>query len=109
MSASGSEDPYLRVARAIRDEIKESGLAADTKLTPSRELANRFHVSEMTVGNAIRLLRDEGLVYTTKRGTFVSPAKDEQVEEGGLASQVAELKEQVRELTERVTAIESDR
>lgn len=109
MSASGSEDPYLRVARAIRDEIKESGLAPDTKLTPTRELASRFHVSEMTIGNAIRVLRDEGLVYTTKRGTFVSPAKDEQVEEADLSSQVADLKEKVRELGERVTAIESER
>lgn len=107
VSASGSVDPYLRVASAIREEIKERRLEPGTKLTPSRELAQRFSVSEMTVGNAIRLLRDQGVVTTTKRGTFVLDPEGNRAEDPDLARQVADLKEQVRDLTERVAAIES--
>lgn len=102
-------DPYLRVANAIRDEIRESKLVPGTKLTPSRELAQQFQVSEMTVGNAIRVLRDEGLVYTTRRGTFVSEPPAERVGEADLAVEVADLRGQVRDLEARVAAIESSR
>jgi len=102
-------DPYMQVAKAIRTEIVDGGLTADTKLSPSRELAKRFQVAEMTVGNAIRVLREEGLVYTTKRGTFVSARPEDRTESPGLADQVASLAEQIRDLAERVAAIESNR
>ena len=108
-TTSGAVDPYLRVASAIRDEIKERELGPGTKLTPSRELAQQFQVSEMTVGNAIRVLRDEGLVYTTRRGTFVSEPSAERAGEADLAREVADLKGQVQDLEARVAAIESSR
>jgi DNA-binding GntR family transcriptional regulator len=102
-------DPYLRVANAIRDEIKERELVPGTKLTPSRELAQRFGVSEMTVGSAIRVLRDERIVYTTKRGTFVGEPPLNLPGESDLAREVADLRGQVRDLEARVAAIESGR
>lgn len=108
-SASASIDAYLRVANAIWEEIKKRGLEPGTKLTPTRELAQQFGVAEMTIGRAISFLRDQGVVQTTKRGTFVLDPEGLRPEGGDLAGQVAELKEQVRNLTDRVTAIESQR
>jgi DNA-binding GntR family transcriptional regulator len=108
-SASGAVDPYLRVANAIRGEIKERELGPGTKLTPSRELAQQFRVSEMTIGNAIRVLRDEGIVYTTKRGTFVGEPPADLPGDSDLVREVAALKGQVRDLEARVAAIESSR
>lgn len=107
VNASESMDPYLRVASAIRKKISDSGLTPGTKLTPSRELARQFSVSEMTILRAIGVLRDQGIVQTTKRGTFVLDPEGRRPEETDLASQVAQLKEQVRDLTDRVAAIES--
>lgn len=109
VNPDGPVDPYMQVANAIRAEIVDKKLAVDTKLSPLRELAKTFQVAEMTVGNAIRVLREEGMVYTTKRGTFVSARSEDRAESPDLAGQVADLTEQVRDLTERVVAIESNR
>lgn len=68
--ASG-QAPYLSIADVLRDAI-DDGEFEDGEQLPSRtDLASRFGVSPMTVSNAMRLLRDEGVVASVPgRGVF---------------------------------------
>ena len=64
--------PRQQVARIIRQKI-ESG-EYGPKLPSYHKLANELDVAPMTVQAALKILKDEGLVYGVPgRGTFVSP------------------------------------
>mgnify|MGYP001203895435 CR=1 FL=1 len=67
---------HLQIQCYIRDQIA-SGLMASGSAVPSeRELAEEFRVSRMTVRQAFKSLREEGLIYQKRgKGTFVSPFK----------------------------------
>lgn len=59
-----SRAPYLQVADAIRNAVTD-GLYAPAEALPSRaNLAAHYAVSPMTIQNAVRVLRAEGLVVT---------------------------------------------
>lgn len=62
--------PYRRVADDLRERIKTGEL---TGQLPSRaKLAEEYQVADMTLGAAIQVLKDEGLVYAVPGlGTFV--------------------------------------
>lgn len=68
----GSPDwPYQQAAARIRERIRAGELGP--RLPSYMSLAHELEVSPMTVQRAIRLLREEGLVYTVPgRGTFVA-------------------------------------
>ncbi|WP_439331463.1 GntR family transcriptional regulator [Nonomuraea candida] len=71
------EDPvplYQQAAAEIRRRI-ESGLIKPGHAVPSeQEIEYEFEVSRITAAKALRLLREEGLVYLVQgRGTFVGP------------------------------------
>lgn len=64
--------PYVQVANVLRDAISNGTLHPGEKLPSGSELADRYGVARMTIQNAIRLLRDEGLVVARQgSGTFV--------------------------------------
>jgi DNA-binding transcriptional regulator YhcF (GntR family) len=64
--------PYQQVANALRAAILTRKLAPGEKLPSGNELAQRYGVARMTVQQAIRLLRDEGLVVSRQgSGVFV--------------------------------------
>lgn len=64
--------PYVQVANKLRDAIRTGTLHPGEKLPSGSELASRYGVARMTVQNAIRLLRDEGLVVSRQgSGVFV--------------------------------------
>jgi len=64
--------PYQQVANALRAAILTRKLAPGEKLPSGNELASRYGVARMTVQQAIRLLRDEGLVVSRQgSGVFV--------------------------------------
>lgn len=64
--------PYQQVANALRAAILTRKFQAGDKLPSGPELAERFGVARMTVQQAIRLLRDEGLVVSRQgSGVFV--------------------------------------
>jgi DNA-binding transcriptional regulator YhcF (GntR family) len=64
--------PYLQVANALRDAITGQRLVPGEKLPSGGELASRYNVARMTVQNAIRVLRDEGLVVSRQgSGVYV--------------------------------------
>jgi putative hydrolase of HD superfamily len=65
--------PYVKVAASIRAAILNGELQPAERLPTTEELAELFGVAKLTVGSAVRLLRDEG--YLTSRpgaGVWVS-------------------------------------
>lgn len=56
--------PYRQVANALRAAILTRKLAPGDKLPSGNELAQRYGVARMTVQQAMRLLRDEGLIVS---------------------------------------------
>lgn len=64
--------PYLQVAGKLRAAILEKTFQPGDKLPSGPELAKRFGVARMTVQQAIRVLRDEGLIVSRQgSGVFV--------------------------------------
>jgi DNA-binding transcriptional regulator YhcF (GntR family) len=64
--------PYLQVAGALREAILSKTLGPGDQLPSGTELAKRYGVARMTVQQAIRTLRDEGLVVSRQgSGVFV--------------------------------------
>lgn len=64
--------PYQQVANALRAAILTRKLAPGEKLPSGNELAKHYGVARMTVQQAIRLLRDEGLIVSRQgSGVFV--------------------------------------
>jgi DNA-binding transcriptional regulator YhcF (GntR family) len=56
--------PYQQVAAAVRAAILTRTLAPGDKLPSQAELAKRYGVARMTVQQALRILKDEGLTYS---------------------------------------------
>ena len=64
--------PYQQVANALRAAILTRKLAPGEKLPSGNELARRYGVARMTIQQAIRLLRDQGLIVSRQgSGVFV--------------------------------------
>jgi DNA-binding transcriptional regulator YhcF (GntR family) len=64
--------PYRQVANDLRAAILTGRFAPGEKLASGPELARRYGVARMTVQQAIRLLRDEGLVVSRQgSGVYV--------------------------------------
>jgi len=71
ISEDSPEHPYVQLAGILRAQIK-GGLTG--RLPPVTQLAERYEVSDATVKRALRVLREEGLIYSVRgRGTFVGP------------------------------------
>jgi DNA-binding GntR family transcriptional regulator len=64
--------PYLQIADELRQAIVSGKLQPGDRLDSGRRLAQQHGVSPMTVQQAIRELRNEGLIVTWQgRGVFV--------------------------------------
>jgi DNA-binding transcriptional regulator YhcF (GntR family) len=64
--------PYQQIANALRAAILTRKLAPGEKLPSGNELAQRYGVARMTIQQAVRLLRDEGLIVSRQgSGVFV--------------------------------------
>lgn len=72
------DPPKVRVANALRDDIREQRMMSGEALPTLTELQRRFGVSRNTVVAAVQILKDEGLVVGQRGwGTFVAdPGKD---------------------------------
>ncbi len=67
---------YLQVAGVLREEIVTGVYPVGSKLPTEDGLCQRFSVSRYTVREALRLLREDGLVVARKRaGTVVIPPR----------------------------------
>jgi DNA-binding GntR family transcriptional regulator len=64
------EHSYVQLAGILRERIKAGKIGP--RVPSIMELADESELSAATVKRALRLLRDEGLIYTEPgRGTFV--------------------------------------
>jgi DNA-binding transcriptional regulator YhcF (GntR family) len=64
--------PYVQVANALRAAILTKKFSAGDKLPSRQELAKSYNVAPMTVQNALRELREEGLIVSRQgSGVFV--------------------------------------
>ncbi|QXM05778.1 PLP-dependent aminotransferase family protein [Crassaminicella indica] len=73
---------YMQLFYKIRQFIMDGQLKANEKLPPIRQLANTLGVNTSTIVNAYGLLEKEGFVYKKiGSGTFVSPRKDDRLED----------------------------
>lgn len=64
--------PYVQVANALRAAILTRKLVAGDKLPSRQEMAKTYGVAPMTVQNALRELREEGLIVSRQgSGVFV--------------------------------------
>jgi DNA-binding transcriptional MocR family regulator len=69
------QPPYQEVAAELRRRISDATYPPGAQLPTRAELCNEFGFAQMTVGRAIELLRDEGLVVSRPgRGVFVRTA-----------------------------------
>lgn len=67
---------YLQVARELKSEIVSGVYPVGSSITTEDELCKRFSVSRHTVREAIRVLRNEGLVASRQgAGTVVVPPR----------------------------------
>ncbi|WP_073501601.1 GntR family transcriptional regulator [Actinacidiphila paucisporea] len=70
--ADDPRPPYVQTADALRKEIQNGRLAPGAKLPSARELQEQYGIANSTAQNALRLLKDEGLIYSVQgRGVFV--------------------------------------
>lgn len=68
---------YEQIVERIQESITSGSLRAGEKLPPERELAEQFNVSRTAVREAVKALREKGLVEIRRgRGTFVSDVSD---------------------------------
>ncbi len=73
---AGNRPLYLQVAGKLREEILSGVYPVGSRLPTEDGLCERFAVSRYTVREALRLLRDDGLVASRKRaGTTVIPPR----------------------------------
>ena len=108
LSVDDPRPPYVQVADAVRADIAAGRLRPGQRLPAIRSLAERFGVAPMTVQNALRLLRDEGVTVTTpNRGSFVAEDADQpSTRTPGQNPALETLREEVERLAARVGAIE---
>jgi GntR family transcriptional regulator len=65
--------PYISMRKSLIDYIKKKGLEIGDKLPPEDKLAGVLRVSRVTLREALRQLREEGLIYSKRgSGTYVS-------------------------------------
>jgi len=65
---------YAQVAAVLRTKIESGELRHLDPLPSEKSIEQEHGVSRDTARRAIRMLRDEGLVFTIpQRGTFVGP------------------------------------
>ncbi len=69
-----AEPLYSQVAASLRARIESGKLAHLEPLPSEKTIEQEYGVSRDTARRAIKLLRDEGLVFTVpQRGTYVGP------------------------------------
>ncbi|MEV4183889.1 winged helix-turn-helix domain-containing protein [Streptosporangium canum] len=99
--------PYLRIADDIRREMAAGRYAVGEQLPVARELADKYGVAMMTIGNALAVLRDEGLIETRQgSGSFVTGTPEGGDDRQAVTEEPSEefllLSQQLREIREHV-------
>lgn len=76
LNRNGELPLHVQIHEHLRQSINSQKLKAGDAVGSERELAEKFNVSRMTVRQAFRSLRQEGLIYQERGvGTFVARRK----------------------------------
>jgi GntR family transcriptional regulator len=103
---------YQRIAGELRDLIRSGGYAPGARLPSKAELIGHYEVAQRTVDEALRVLREEGLVYSVQGvGTFVSDPLPEvaRSEYETVMQRIDGLTEEVRQLRGEVASLRQAR
>jgi GntR family transcriptional regulator len=74
-TAKTTQPLYLQLADTLKQLMESGKIGAKEPMPAERELAATYQVSRDTVRKAIRLLEEQGLLYSDHgRGTFAAPA-----------------------------------
>ena len=114
MNPNDPRAPYLQIADELRRSIASGELQPGERLESGRKLAQRFGVAPMTVQQAIRELRNEGLVVTWQgRGAFVrggtADEPGEDLDVAAIIGRLDEMADALRDLEARVARLEGKR
>src|SRR5512137_2036715 len=64
---------YEQIVQQVEESIQKGALKPGNQLPPERELAQKFGVSRTAVREAVKTLREKGLVSSHQgRGTFIT-------------------------------------
>ena len=97
----------VQAADVLRKEIT-GGKYAGGKLPATRDLSKRFGIAGQTLSNGLRILVDEGLIFSAGNlGYFVSKSDQETAEtKPTVDEEIKVLHSQIQALTQRVEALE---
>lgn len=102
--------PFQQIADDLRSRISRGEWAPGQVLPSIKALSGEYGVAGQTLQSAMRVLKEENLVVSEPaRGFYVrDPSQQEHVADGADQNDVAAVKAELRELQERMTAIEGD-
>jgi DNA-binding FadR family transcriptional regulator len=102
VSSDAPQPPYLQIAADLRRRIHTGEISVGERLHSSRELMSDYGVASMTVHQAIKVLRDEGLVVSHPgRGVYVADdaltaaVGSDDDEAGDVSTQIGQLRAQL--------------
>jgi GntR family transcriptional regulator len=94
---------YLQIADDMRRAIESGELSPGQRLASGRDLAKEYNVAPMTIQQALRELRSEGLVVTWQgRGAFVRDGESE----GSKTTTVAHIIDQLEAIRRGMSDLE---
>ncbi|MFD7610930.1 GntR family transcriptional regulator [Streptomyces sp. NPDC059828] len=101
-----------QAADILRQEILRGDIKPGAHVGSVRDLTTRFKISGMTVQRALSILREDGLILTTSRGSYARDPEqaseaDANVDLPEVLRQLEHLTSQVSELRGRLEALES--
>jgi DNA-binding GntR family transcriptional regulator len=104
-------EPFQQTADALREDLRRGRIRPGQKLDSVRQLADRFQISPTTVQRALAVLREEGLLTTTRRGSFVKVDGDlgQEPDEVTAGVTLADVLRELSDLRTRVERLESAR
>lgn len=102
--------PFRQAADDLAKRIRKGEFRPGEKLPSIRDLADEYGVAPQTMQNALRELRNAGLVVSQQgRGLFVRDPGRAEPEPGGTdAGRLAVVEAGLGELRERVEALEAE-
>jgi DNA-binding transcriptional regulator YhcF (GntR family) len=93
-----------QAADILRQEILRGDIKPGAHVGSVRDLAARFKISGMTVQRALTILREDGLITTTSRGSFArDPQQAAESRDANAGAGLPEVLRQLEHLTSQVS------